>query len=123
MGRRALCSDMRLWNRQLLLLLLAVSAAAACLLQPMRKGSRMRLALELDPVLASAVATCVVRAPSTTTIIRAYVTQQRVGPSSFVRRLLHKLASAEDMTFYRMVTDSLCTQGTEWVLDILPRWH
>ena len=117
---------MRLRNRQLLLLLLAVSAADACLLPPavpMRKGSRMRLALELDPVLASAVATCVVRAPSTTTIIRAYVTQQRVGPSSFVRRLLHMLARAEDMTFYRMVTDSLCTQGTEWVLDILPRWH
>ena len=108
----------------LLLLLLAVSAADV--LQPAaptRKASRMRLALELDPVLASAVATCVVRAPSTTTIIRAYVTQQRVGPSSFVRRLLHKLASAEDMTFYRMVTDSLCTQGAEWVLDILPRWH
>ena len=104
-----------------LILLHAVSAIITYP-PPATRTAPTRLWLELDPVLTSAIATCVVRAPSTTTLLRSFVAQRRscyAGPQSTVRKLLSSWMCMDDFSFGKLVLDSFTSQGMEWVLDLL----
>ena len=110
------------------LLLLSVAALGLGCVPGTRtlRRSSTKLGLEVDPVLASALATCVVRAPSTSTLIRTYVAHKRLcsfGPWSAVRRVLSKWACVDELSFPKLVWDSVCSQSVEYILDMLPRWH
>ena len=152
--------------RLLLLLLCTIAAALGCVLPKTLRRSPTRLGLELDPVLASALATCVVRAPSTATLVRSLASRR--GPASVSKwglggmlssvskrglggvlakcglggmlakcglgRMLSsvskrglggipaKWACVDELSFPKLVADSVSTQGVEWLLDTLSTW-
>ena len=143
---------------RLLLLLCTIAAALGCVPpKTLRRSSSTRLGLELDPVLASALATCVVRAPSTATLVRSLASRR--GPASVSKwglggmlssvskrglggvlakcglgRMLSsvskrglggipaKWACVDELSFPKLVADSVSTQGVEWLLDTLSTW-
>ena len=112
---------------QVLVLLSVAGLALGCVpgTKTLRRSST-KLGLEVDPVLASALATCVVRAPSMSTLIRTYVAHKRLcsfGPWSAVRRVLSRWACVDELSFPKLVWDSVCSQSVEYILDMLPRWH
>ena len=143
--------------RLLLLLLCTIAAALGCVLPKTLRRSPTRLGLELDPVLASALATCVVRAPSTATLVRSLASRR--GPASVSKwglggmlssvskrglggvlakcglgrmlssvskrglgRIPAKWACVDELSFPKLVADSVSTQGVEWLLDTLSTW-
>ena len=125
--------------RLLLLLLCTIAAALGCVLPKTLRRSPTRLGLELDPVLASALATCVVRAPSTATLVRSLAASRggSLGVSRWgLRRILARWASVDELSFFKLarwasvdelsfpklVADSVSTQGVEWLLDTLSWW-
>ena len=123
-----------------LLLLCTIAAALGCVPpKTLRRSSSTRLGLELDPVLASALATCVVRAPSTATLVRSLAASRggSLGVSRWgLRRILARWASVDELSFpklarwasvdelsfSKLVADSVSTQGVEWLLDTLSWW-
>ena len=109
-----------------LLLLCTIAAALGCVPpKTLRRSSSTRLGLELDPVLASALATCVVRAPSTATLVRSLAASRRgsLGVSRWgLRRILARWVSVDELSFSKLVADSVSTQGVEWLLDTLSWW-
>ena len=109
-----------------LLLLCTIAAALGCVPpKTLRRSSSTRLGLELDPVLASALATCVVRAPSTATLVRSLAASRRgsLGVSRWgLRRILARWVSVDELSFPKLVADSVSTQGLEWLLDTLSWW-
>ena len=109
-----------------LLLLCTIAAALGCVPpKTLRRSSSTRLGLELDPVLASALATCVVRAPSTATLVRSLAASRRgsLGVSRWgLRRILARWVSVDELSFPKLVADSVSTQGVEWLLDTLSWW-
>ena len=109
-----------------LLLLCTIAAALGCVPpKTLRRSSSTRLGLELDPVLASALATCVVRAPSTATLVRSLAASRggSLGVSRWgLRRILARWASVDELSFPKLVADSVSTQGVEWLLDTLSWW-
>ena len=111
---------------RLLLLLCTIAAALGCVPpKTLRRSSSTRLGLELDPVLASALATCVVRAPSTATLVRSLAASRRgsLGVSRWgLRRILARWVSVDELSFPKLVADSVSTQGVEWLLDTLSWW-
>ena len=125
---------------RLLLLLCTIAAALGCVPpKTLRRSSSTRLGLELDPVLASALATCVVRAPSTATLVRSLAASRggSLGVSRWgLRRILARWASVDELSFSKLarwvsvdelsfpklIADSVSTQGVEWLLDTLSWW-
>ena len=103
---------------RLLLLLSAIATVLGGI--PMRpktlRLSPTRLGLELDPVLASALVACVVRAPSTATLVRSFVKPRSAWG---LRKVLERWARVEDLGFSKLVLDSVSSQGVEWILDTL----
>ena len=116
----------RLLLLRCLLLLCTIAAALGCVPpKTLRRSSSTRLGLELDPVLASALATCVVRAPSTATLVRSLAASRRgsLGVSRWgLRRILARWVSVDELSFPKLVADSVSTQGVEWLLDTLSWW-
>jgi hypothetical protein len=82
--------------------------------------------LEIDPVLASAAATYLVRSPhalsQTHKCIRKLSRRrilQKVVATVAIERLVYTWACSEDLTMGRLVLDSVCTQTMELLLDTL----